>query len=145
MACNGSYASVQDYVDFWCLGEIGSEAETMIRQFLEIAVSDVHAALAATGACDCTLAGWATEYLKKLQVIEAAVIYNCPCGTVNLTDDMKRNWLEWLNGQYKMLRTGEIEVCDGETGADFPSMGWAEQAWTDWNRAQVVYNDLVTS
>lgn len=142
MACNGSYASVQEYVTFWCLGEIDAETETMIRQFLLIAVSDVHAALAATGACDCTLAGWGLEYLKKLQIIETAIIYNCPCGDVNLSNDMKRTWLEWIDSQYRMLRTGEIEVCDGATGADYPAMSWAEQGWNDWTRAQIIFNDM---
>ena len=51
-----------------------------IELALDIAASDVHAALAATGQCDCTWASWAANFVSKLNIIDAAAYYQCRCG-----------------------------------------------------------------
>ncbi len=119
---------------------LGAAQVATIERFLDIAASDVHSALAASDACDCTLAGWATEYLKKLNVIDAAIYHHCPCGSAKLTDTERQSFLRWITEQLNMLRMGKLEVCQGATGADFPAVGWAEQSLTDRNAAQIVYN-----
>ena len=119
---------------------LGAAEVATIEWFLDIAASDVHVALAASGACNCTLAGWANEYLKKLNVIDAAIYHKCPCGNAKLTDNERQAFLRWISDQFSLLRTGKLEVCQGATGADFPAVGWAEQSLTDWNAAQIVWN-----
>ena len=114
-----------------------------IERFLDIAASDIHSALAASGACDCTLASWATEYLKKLNVIDAAIYHKCPCGSAKLTDTERQSFLRWISAELKALRTGNLEVCQGATGADFPAVGWAEQSLTDRNSAAIIYNAML--
>lgn len=143
MSCNGRYASAADYEALLCAGidlEDNDEVN-QVNSYLELAASDIHVALAAVGACGCTLETWATAYLKKLNVIDAAVIQNCPCGN-RLTDDRKRDFMEWLDRQYELIRTGKIPLCQGDTGSEFPAVGSAEYSWTGWNETELVFNKL---
>lgn len=118
----------------------GTEIAT-IELYLDIAASDIHAAMAASGACDCTLASWAEAYLQKLNVIDAAIYHQCPCGKPDVSDEMRRAHLEWMNVQLDNIRTGKVELCTGETGSEFPAIAWAEQSSTEFAAAQIVYND----
>ena len=142
MACDGAFSVPQDYFDFWCFECSGSEEENTVRRFLTMAAADIHAHLAAVGACDCTLAAWATEFLKKLNVIEAAVVHNCPCGRTNLKPEERQMWLEWLDRQYELIRTQKIDVCAGATGAEYPVVGWASQSLTEQTAATIIANDI---
>jgi len=38
--------------------------------------------------------------------------------------------------------TGRLDVCSGATGADFPAVGYAQQAVTEFARAEIVWNDI---
>lgn len=129
-----------DNGDLYRILLLGANQVATIERFLDIAASDIHVALAASGACDCALAGWANEYLKKLNVIDAAIYHKCPCGSAKLTDNERSAFLRWISEQLKALRKGELEVCQGATGADFPAVGWAEQSLTDRNTAQIIWN-----
>ena len=120
----------------------GIEIST-IQHYLDIAASDIHAALAATGACDCTLAAWATGFLEKLNIIDAAAYYSCPCGQPKFSDAQKNNLLQWMSTQLEMLVTGDLDVCAGATGAKFPALGWADQAVSDFASAQIIWNDIL--
>lgn len=111
-----------------------------INNFLDIAAADIHAALAASGACDCTLASWAATLLVKLNIIEASAFYRCPCNTT-LTDEVRQSYLEWATNQLELVRKGQLELCSGATGSEFPAIDFAEQAITEWNAAQIIFND----
>ena len=91
MSCTGAYATFQQYADFFCIDCTDSDSEQQIESYLELAASDIHVALAATGACDCTLAPWALTYLAKLNIIDAAAYYQCPtpCSSPRLSDEMR--------------------------------------------------------
>jgi len=56
MSCSDRYASAAEYFAFFCGSEDCSnpEEESIVNEFLEKAAGDIHAALAAAGACDCT-------------------------------------------------------------------------------------------
>lgn len=127
--------------DVYRIVALGANEQAQIEVYLGIAASDIHAALAAVGACDCTLAGWATEYLKKLNVIDAAVIHSCPCGRAAISDALKGEWLKWLDRQFELIRTGAIDVCAGATGRDWPAIGWAQQSVTEFAAARIILND----
>jgi hypothetical protein len=126
--------------DAWRIVAIDGEEISTIGHYLTIAASDIHVALAASGACDCSLASWADGYLSKLNIIDAAAYYQCPCGQPTMTDEMRGRYLDWCVDQLSLLREGKLEVCDGETGADFPAIGWAEQSLTDFATAEIIYN-----
>lgn len=139
----GGVANNWDNGDVYRIVAIDANEQALIETYLAIAASDIHAALAATGACDCTLAAWAEEYLKKLNIIDAAVIHACPCGKAQISDAMKGTWLEWLDRQFELLRTGKVDVCAGATGAEFPAIGWAQQGITEFNQARIILNDIL--
>ena len=96
--------------------------------------------MAQSGMCDCTLASWATGYLQKLNIIDAAAYYQCRCGQPSMTDELRGRYLDWCNQQLQAIREGKMDLCDGATGADFPALGWASQSWTDWSTAEIIFD-----
>ena len=138
MACTGRYASAVDYDTIACAGAdlTNPDVVARIEAYLDMAAADIHMALASIGACDCTLASWATQYLKKLNVMDAQVIKQCPCGSMPNAD--RQMWQEWLEGQYTLIREGKIVLCQGETGSQYPAFADAEIAHTDWSAAEIV-------
>jgi hypothetical protein len=122
---------------------ITAAERSTIEHYLNVAASDIHAALAASGACDCTLADWAEDFLVKLNIIDAAAYYECPCGAPQMTPERKGQLLDWMTLQLSLLREGKLEVCHGATGSDFPAIGWAEQTLTEFNTARIIYNQTM--
>ena len=146
MACSGRYASAAQYASFWCIAEtLSAQEQATIEMYLDIAAADIHAALAASGQCDCTLASWAAMFLVKLNIIDAAIYHRCPCGRPELTDEQKNAFLFWMNEQVAMLRSTKMDVCQGATGAEFPAMAWGRMALTDWATAQTYLDFLMRS
>lgn len=139
-------ASAQAFNDFWCVSDTTCmEERDAIEGVLEVAVSDIHAALASVGACDCNLASWAQGYLRKLVLIDAAAYYNCPCGNPRFQNVQKDALLTWMSTQLQNISTGVIDVCDGATGSGFPAMGWASQSASDFAAAEIIYNDIIAN
>ena len=145
MACNGTFgATAQDFNDFFCVSDSTCmEERDRIEDAMSIAATDVHAALASVGACDCTLASWAQGYLQKLVIIDTAAYYNCPCGNPRLNNTQKELFLNWMGTQLQNISTGVIDVCDGATGSAFPAIGIAQQSHTEFQSAQIIYNDIL--
>ena len=113
-----------------------------IEHYLDIAASDIHAALAASGACDCTLAAWATNYLSKLNIIDAAAYYSCPCGQPKFDSAQRQTLLTWMNEQLGKLITMDIDVCTGETGSQYPYLAWAQWASTEFAAANIILDAI---
>jgi hypothetical protein len=145
MTLTGGIDNLWDNGDVYRIVGVDANEQAQIETYLAIAASDIHAAMAAVGACDCSLAAWAAEYLKKLNVIDAAVIHACPCGQAQISDTVKGTWLEWLDRQFELIRTGAIDVCDGATGADFPAIGWAQQSVTEFAAARIILDDRIAN
>jgi hypothetical protein len=120
---------------------ISTEERSTIEHYLNIAAADIYAALGAAGACDCTLAAWAADYLAKLNIIEAGAYHVCPCANPTFSDEARARYLEWAAGQLDKIMDGTIDVCDGHTGKNFPAFTWAEQSLTEFNAARIVVND----
>lgn len=144
MPCSGRYATVDDYNRLMCAGVDTSDpvAVADIEAALDIAASDIQMALQSVGACDCTLTPAALVYLAKLNVIDAAVLQNCPCGN-SLNDEQRQMWLNWLNEQYQLIREGRNVLCEGETGSDYIAFGHAEQSLTDFTAEQIALNRIM--
>jgi len=128
--------------DAYRLVTIGAEERSAIEHYLNISASDIHAALAASGACDCTLADWAAGYLSKLNIVEAASYYQCTCAQPKLTAEQRMAMLRWATEQLVAIRQGNIELCHGATGAEFPAIAHAERSWTAETAAEIIYNRL---
>ena len=111
-----------------------------IEMYLDVTAADINAALAATGACSCTWQSWVLGWLAKLNIIEAAAFYSCPCGNTRLTDDQKANLLTWATAQLEELRNGNITVCEGDTGKTYPAIAIAEVNHTAWSELEIIEN-----
>ena len=130
----------------WTIGDLyriailtGNEIAA-IESVLDIAATDLHAVLAAANACSCTFATWADAYLAKLNIIDAQVFYNCNCGGDKLSEEEKARNQTWVQTQLDLIRTGNIELCSGATGADFPAIDWAETSDTAFAAAEIIIN-----
>ena len=146
MPCTGRFSTAQEFADFWCREPMCDEDKIKIEFYLDIAAADIHVAMAATGMCDCTLADWATVFLKKLNILDAELLQHClaRCGrTAQMNTEMRGLWLNWMNTQLEAIRMGKLELCAGHTSGDFPSMGWAQQGHTDFQKAQIIWNDIL--
>jgi hypothetical protein len=119
---------------------IDAQQIASIENFLDITAADVSSAVAAQAACDCTLQPWASDYLAKINIIETAMFYNCPCANPKITEEQQTAFIEWANTQLELIRTGEIALCEGDTGKSYPSFGYAEIAHTAWGEATIIDN-----
>ncbi len=142
MTCSGAYASFEDFAAFWCI-TIDSDEESHINRVLELASTPIHAARASAGGCDCSLDSWVGDYLMQLTCILAATTYNCKCSNLTLTPEEKRVYLESVTNDLTLIRTGQTELCAGETGSDFAYTGWAEQGTTEFARARIIASDIL--
>lgn len=119
----------------------GSQIAT-IEMYLAITAGNINATLASVGACDCTLSVWGLQHLEKLNIIETGAYHFATCGMPgqHLDTNDKRLLLEQVNLHLGHLRSGEVEVCDGETGSTFPIIGWSSQGLTPFSSAEIVAN-----
>ena len=132
--------------DLYRIVALSAQQRNAIEQNLLLAASAIHAARAAADGCNCALAAWALDYLVHLNNVIAAAFYSCTCGRPALTamsDDTRNDYRRWADEQLALIRTGNLELCAGETGADFPSTGAAEQATTEFAAQDIVANDIL--
>ena len=141
MPCTGRFATAAEYDAFMCTDLDLTDATVLatIELALDIAASDIHAAMAAVDACSCTLAAWTTTYLKKLNIIDAMVMHACPCGR-NVTEELRMRMLDWVGTQLENIRSGLVPLCEGDTAKDYPAWGSVEQGLTAWSRAEIMAN-----
>jgi hypothetical protein len=135
-----TYADANDFAVYWGV-DIEDKFEAQLNRLLVLAATHIQAALATSGAINCTLASWAVDYLVSLNVVLAGVLYYAPCWP-HLTVEEKRLYLEWANNQLTEIKNGTLELCSGSTGKDFPSIDWAEQSVDEFSAAKIIAKDL---
>ena len=113
---------------------------TTIEGVLEQTASDIHAARGSVGGCDCTLASWATDYLAHLNSMLAGAVYTCKCADPALTDATKDRIMTWAGNQIDKIRDGRIELCQGHTGSESPSMDFFSIPATPAAGAKIIEN-----
>lgn len=134
-----------DNADRYRIAALTASQRLVIEDHLLQAASDIHAARAANGGCDCNLASWAAEYLARLNSVIAAAFYDCLCTSPGppMIEERRQMYMDWSTEQLRMLREGDMELCDGETGKNFPATDWAEQGTTEFARTGIVVNDAL--
>jgi len=137
MACDGAFATVDEFRAQWFYSFDEDDA-TEIQPLLTKSAGRIHAAMAATGQCDCSLASWAPDYLADLNMTLAVVMFNMSC--VRLSNDQRQLFAEQVNEQLNLIRSGEIELCAGQTAKQHPAFGVAEIGITDRNIARIIAN-----
>ena len=60
-----------------------------------------------------------------------------------MSDDTRARYQDWAQLQLDMIRDGRLELCAGETGSDYPYVGYAEQGWTEAAQVQIIANDIL--
>ncbi len=140
MACE-VLADANDFQSYWDI-EIDAEAEADVNRRLEMAASNVHVAMLSVDACDCALSATAEEWIKQLTLVLQAVLFPVFCGP-EFTDAENDRLLRWANEQLDQIKSGTIELCDGETGSSFPVIGWAQRASTEFAAAEIIVKDIM--
>jgi len=140
VSCDEYYATSQEYLDFWCVEIHDADEADQVENYLRRAASSINMARQAQGACDCTLTTASQQYLRDLSIVLAVIYHKCPCARPSLSAEDQRMYMDQVSLELSMIRRGEIELCAGETGIDFPAIGWAEQSLTDFNAANIIVN-----
>jgi len=137
MTCDaGRYADARDYVQLVCTRTANPDDEPEINLRLERVSGTISAALQSSGQCACTWASWADNYLATLNVYLAAALQDCPCS--NLSDADKDRYLQHVNAELEKIRLGQIELCAGETGIDYPAFGTANIGLNIFAKADII-------
>jgi len=148
MSCTGSrYATAEEYTKMFC-GDWPADDVVMldrIERALDMSAGKIDGALVSVGACTCTLSVAGQRALANLNCLLAVVHYSCPCNSVDVTDDMRRLYAEEAQGMIDALLSGVLEVCEGETGSNFPSVAFPQVAWNDALAAEIYNNSLKKS
>ncbi len=135
MTCSGAYATADEFTQQW-FWDFDADDKTEITPLLIKSAGRIHAAMAAQGMCDCTLASWANDYLAELNMGLAAVLFNTPC--VRLSNEQRRIINDNANSELDKIRKGEIELCAGQTAKGYPAFGIAQYANTDRQAARII-------
>jgi len=128
--------------DLYRIATLTASEIANLEHWLDVAASDIHAALAATDQCDCTWSSWGAVYVKKLNIIDAASYPHCRCGKSNIGANERQNLLQWMSEQLKGIATGEIDLCSGATGKNWPAVGYADQAYTEFQAAEMIIKSI---
>lgn len=113
------------------------------EHYLDITAVDITIALQSVAACDCTWWTYFSDWAKKINIIEAAVLHKCPCASPALSEGQMQILLQWADQQLEKIRTMEFDPCEGHTGKDFPVTGWAEQATTPFASADIIFKEML--
>ena len=140
--CSGAYADANDLGNYFCR-EVREEDEASVNRSLRLAASRIHAARQASGQCDCDLAGWALDHLMELNIWIAIASYDCPCSDLRLTTEEKEFKMLQAREDLTLIRTGQIELCAGETASEYPYLTWAERALTPYNVDEIIKNRIL--
>jgi hypothetical protein len=143
MTCANRYADANDFSAKFC-ESYDEDSESEINRLLELAAANINMAILAQGACDCAFSSYARQYLIDLNCVIALVTFNCACSTIKaLSAEDRAVWADWANTQLTQIRTGQIELCDGETGSEFPYTSWADQGTTEFARTRIIVDDVL--
>jgi len=126
--------------DSYLVMPISANERATIEHFLNISAGNIHMALRAANACSCTIDDAGLAYLRDLNVMIAAARHNCSCGSPGLDDNMRQAYLRHVNEQLGLIRTGDIELCAGYAGANYPAFGVVERGWTPYTEAGIIIN-----
>ena len=137
------YGTPEGYVRFWCImdcDELEGPGRELMISSLQMASGDINMAIQSAGAQNCTFTDTAQRFLERMAYVGAALFYNCPCNNARLRDEQLVTYMDWLTTNLTAIREGELELCQGETGSNYPSMGFAQQNVTPWTENQIRQN-----
>lgn len=137
-ALTGGNENDWDVGDSYLTVTVDAFERATIDHYLQLTVSDIHAALAAQLMCDCALSAWGAELVKKLNIVDAASFYTCSCAGPKLTESERKAYRDWMGEQLSLIRTGKLDLCEGASGAEYPAFGSVKEGVTEFARAQII-------
>ena len=140
MTCAGAYANVSDWEAMFCRST-GANQEGEVCRALALAAAPIKIALASVAACDCTMSDAGLALVKWINCLLAAATNKCSCS--NITTENQAAFALLANDQLALIRSGELELCEGETGSLYPFAGDAAQGVTGWAQIDIIVNDIL--
>lgn len=129
--------------NFWEIGDqylivtVDAFERATVDHYLEVTASDIAAAVAAGGQCECSITAWGAALLKKLNILDAISLYVCSCRAGAISDTERQQHRNFVEAQLKLIREGRIDVCGG-SGSDGPAFGSSKEAVTPFAAAQII-------
>lgn len=144
-ALAGGVENLWDTGDSFLIVTITAFERSSITHYLEITASDIHSAMAAQGACDCTLSAWGAQLAIKLNIIDAASFYTCGCMN-KLTPEERGQYRAWMDLRLEEIRTGKVDLCEGGGGgSEAPAFGSSKEGVTEFAVAQIISDRIANS
>jgi len=139
------YISVDRYVQVFCIGmAVDADVRHRIETTLDLAAGHIDGVRASVGADTCTVSTSVSHMLEQVNAIYAAVVWNCPCSR-SIEGAAKDRLMEWATNICDSIANGSLEVCEGETGVNFPAAAMPKVAWNDAVAAEIYLNYLQAS
>lgn len=141
-ALAGGVENLWDAGDSYLIVTITAFERSSIEHYLDITAADIHSAMAAQGACDCTLSAWGAQLAIKLNIIDAASFYTCGCMN-KLTAEERQQYRNWMDLRLEEIRTGKVDLCEGGGGgSEAPAFGSSKEGVTEFAVAQIISDRL---
>jgi len=108
---------------------------------IEMAAGEINATLQAADQLSCTKDDNMLALLEQLNVVRAALLLEFDNIRTLSPEELNRQDAHF-NEIMGMIRTGELAVCQNQTGRDYPAFSVAEVGYTDHAKAQIYLNRL---
>ena len=111
------------------------------NMIIEMAAGEINATLQASDQLSCTKDDNMLALLEQLNVVRAALLLEFDNIRTLSPEELNRQDAHF-NEIMGMIRTGELAVCQNQTGRDYPAFSVAEVGYTDHAKAQIYLNRL---
>ena len=139
-----SYCMVEDVAKF--LTQSGFDTDTMpsgavVEMNIRIASAEIDMSLQTSDQLLCQKSTAGLNYLQLLNIIAAVLITEYDNARYLSDADLAR-LQAWKDNQMTLIRTGQLSICLGETGIDYPAISTAEVGYTPDAQALIVLNRI---
>ena len=114
----------------------------LFQRHINLSAAEIDVALQTSNQYTCSKTTQAADLLKYLNLICTVLITEFPNVRSQISGDTLKRFQKWKDNMVKGLRLGELVVCQGETGENYPAIEIAEQAWTDATAMDIILNKI---
>lgn len=140
--CLETYTTPDKFTQYW-FWAFDEPDKTELPPLLRNAAGRINVNLKSSGQCSCTFPVESLNYLEELNNIAAGIMFNM--SVVRLSAEQRAMYNDYLNQQLELIRNGDLELCDGETGKNYPAWATTEIAVTPKNAARIILNRRLRS
>lgn len=114
------------------------DSQTLQRN-IDMAASEVNMSLQASGQFTCNKSEEGNMFLKLLNIVGAMLLTEWDNARFLEQFDRTR-YQDWKDSNLELLRTGHMELCEGETNVDYPAVATAEVGYTPEAMDEILRN-----